>query len=423
MDDKTAIKLIREGKLFKPSAVDGKSVQADEGELDTDTGPNTLPASVIAILERGKKLAKGGSGSGNFGHAGRPGAVGGSISDATATATRGPKVAPNPGMTEAELMARITGTYGTKPEPKAEEPKSRMPLLGLNGKEAARNELARQIASDGAQEKINNTQMLIDMLRKAGPDKDTMDMLGYLEMQSAALKSGSADSPESKTYLDYMAGKQTGNGRNIGDGVYTRYTWGASKSDVSAITAGIQKVVDEPRIASVIDKFGMPNVAIAASATASFPDGTEHPGGEGTSVIAWHTNGDDEIMTGRITMFTNNNRIAGPSSSRPMTGRQNVGNGSSADTFRHEYGHYVESQLSESQRNDWRDAYDAAGMRSTRGISDYATTNEAEGFAEVFNLVTHPGYSENAVSIDGSVDKYSRNLIGMMLSILPASKV
>jgi hypothetical protein len=80
-------------------------------------------------------MYKGGAGSGNFGHSGRPGAVGGSVGSgdglhaltATRTGTT-PAVRPNPNMSEAELMARINGTYGQteKPPEKTEPPAERL---------------------------------------------------------------------------------------------------------------------------------------------------------------------------------------------------------------------------------------------------------------------------------------------------------
>ncbi len=71
-------------------------------------------------------LYKGGSGSGNFGHSGRAGEVGGSVSGGlnALTATRA-TVKPNPKMSEQELLDRIKGTYGQT----AEKPKTDMQRL------------------------------------------------------------------------------------------------------------------------------------------------------------------------------------------------------------------------------------------------------------------------------------------------------
>ena len=61
-------------------------------------------------------------------------------------------------------------------------------------------------------------------------------------------------------------------------------------------------------------------------------------------------------------------------------------------TFRHEYGHAVYSQfLRVSQQKSWEDFYkENKGLFSQ--VSGYALTNYSEGFAEVFSAVTSPLY-------------------------------
>lgn len=60
-------------------------------------------------------------------------------------------------------------------------------------------------------------------------------------------------------------------------------------------------------------------------------------------------------------------------------------------TLRHEIGHGVHLQhISSADRMAWREIWDQSPMSRKRGISDYATTNEKELFAEAFALYTSP---------------------------------
>lgn len=87
-------------------------------------------------------------------------------------------------------------------------------------------------------------------------------------------------------------------------------------------------------------------------------------------------------------------------------------------TLRHEYGHHVQSMLSDADLKRWQDAYDAWGGGLTpdevnevvkeiregripddfaRGLTLYGRTYEKEGFGEVFALVTDPDYNPDDV--------------------------
>lgn len=88
--------------------------------------------------------------------------------------------------------------------------------------------------------------------------------------------------------------------------------------------------------------------------------------------------------------------------------------------LRHEYGHHVESLLTPDQRHQWLKAhgqwgYGSLGAGQAReewgaykrrpqsnphpegGLSAYARSNEAEAFAETFNLITHPDFDRSKV--------------------------
>lgn len=93
-------------------------------------------------------------------------------------------------------------------------------------------------------------------------------------------------------------------------------------------------------------------------------------------------------------------------------------------TMRHEYGHYIMSQLTSDQRHEWVDKvygarmvemgadgpsnYGMLGSNSEKQYdwyqkpdlggtfpSTYAMVNDREGFAETFAIVTHPDFDRN----------------------------
>jgi hypothetical protein len=82
-------------------------------------------------------------------------------------------------------------------------------------------------------------------------------------------------------------------------------------------------------------------------------------------------------------------------------------------TFRHEFGHAVYDSLTDSQRSKWNEdvwAHEPARFRSK--VSEYATTNRKEAFAESFRAWSFSRYHTNAKSLPKAVEKFFETHLG-----------
>jgi hypothetical protein len=176
----------------------------------------------------------------------------------------------------------------------------------------------------------------------------------------------------------------------------------------AAIEAGAKQVNEEPAMRAAIERFGAVPIV-----------GVERLGG-----LAGGRSLNGAIAISEV----QSTRLSAPLG----TSRYNIDD-SMTGTIRHEYGHHVQSMLTDKEDRVWAEAHQRWGGTlggpaavdrelegvihegrevDGRGVSLYGRTNSNEAFAETFCLVTHPDFD------DSKVDPLGRPLVDAVRQIL-----
>lgn len=116
-----------------------------------------------------------------------------------------------------------------------------------------------------------------------------------------------------------------------------------------------------------------------------------------------------------VGLWSNNSKLITLTTDRKLSNTLTVGEfhvgGDVLSTARHEFGHRIYDRLSPKVKKEWLDIHTNNPL-SVRGVSQYATTNELENFAESFSAYTSPLYKESSKKLPKVFSDYFDKLLG-----------